>query len=116
MSQMNVRIDEHLRAEGNLALESIGLSPSHIVRNIWSYAARHRDNPLKLKQDLQFLDQDQEPNSEQHLRSEKVKEGWDIITDGLGNLGVSLGTENPPPYDELKERAYREHWDEKGLL
>lgn len=116
MSQMNVRIDEDLRKEGNLALEGIGFSPSRIVRDIWSYAARHRDNPLKLKQALQFLDEDQNPSSKRTDCSSKVKLGWDIVSNGLADLDISLSNAEPLPYDELKERAYREHWEEKGLL
>lgn len=116
MSQMNVRIDEELRKEGTLALESIGFSPSHIVRDIWSYAARNRNNPLKLKQALRFLNDTQETDSEQTGCPSSVETGWNIVSEGLADLGLSLSTIKPLTNDELKERAYREHWEEKGLL
>lgn len=116
MSQMNVRIDEDLREEGNLALESIGLLPSHIVRDLWSYAAKHRNNPLKLKKDLQFLQNAQQTSVDQPKRLSKIEKGWNIASEGLADFGVSLGSIEPLADDEFKERAYREHWEEKGLL
>ena len=115
MTQMNVRIDEQLRIEGNAALESIGISPAQMVRAVWSYAARNKNNPLKLKYDLNFLE-DKTPSDEVQRKLDLLAEGQKIVADFYKEVGITPGEIDPLPYDELKELAYRERWESRGLL
>ena len=39
MTQMNVRIDEDLKAAGDAAFRAAGVTPSEVVRSVWEYAA-----------------------------------------------------------------------------
>lgn len=115
MTQMNVRIDEQLRIEGNAALESIGISPAQMVRAVWSYAARNKNNPLKLEHDLKFLE-DKTPSEEVQRKLDLLAEGQKIVADFYKEMGITPGEIGPLPYDELKELAYRERWESRGLL
>lgn len=126
MTQMNVRIDDALRIEGNLALESIGRSPSRTVRDVWAFAASCRDNPQKLKRALHFLD-DNAASSDQREKLYSVQAIWSAM-DASGALPaispadatplpaddtpILPADENPAPYAALKEQAYRERFPE----
>lgn len=116
MTQMNIRIDDDVRMQGNLALKQIGLTPSRAIRNLWAFAAQHKNEPAKLKHDLAFLDEDRNSDDERRQRIAKAQEGSLIVRNGLAALGVTVPTIDTTPYEELKERAYREYWEEKGLL
>lgn len=116
MTQMNVRIDEQLRIEGNAALESIGISPAQMVRAVWSYAARNKNNPLKLEHDLKFLEEDKPLSEEVQRKLDLIAEGQRIVADFYKEMGITPGEIDPLPYDELKELAYRERWEDRGLL
>lgn len=116
MTQMNVRIDEQLRIEGNAALESVGISPAQMVRAVWSYAARNKNNPLKLKHDLKFLEEDKAPSEEVQRRLDLIAEGQKIVEDFYREMGITPSGTDDTPYEVLKEQAYLEHWREKGLI
>lgn len=117
MSQMNVRIDEKVRVEGNVALESIGWSPSHAVREMWGYAARNSRNPRKLKEMQRFFEGASEPEEEQPQPSEAVLRGPQIIREFREKYGLPDSDPNDAPsYEELREEALYERYRERGLL
>lgn len=47
--QLNTRIDADLKREGDVVFRRAGLTPSEVVRGVWSYAAKHQDVPAFLK-------------------------------------------------------------------
>ena len=116
LSQMNVRIDDRVRVEGNLALESAGLTPAKAVRGLWGFAARNRRNPARIKQALRFLDEGADGRDEREERARAIREGWSLADEGLAALGIRADCITPISTAELKERAYRERWEAKGLL
>lgn len=113
LSQMNVRIDDQVRIEGNLALESIGLTPARTVRGLWEFAARNRNNPARMRSALRFLE---EQDAEKEARVRIIQEGWSIADEGLAAMGLSLADANLGDPHELKEQAMRERWEARGLL
>lgn len=112
MSQMNVRIDEQLRVEGNQAFEEVGWSPSQATRALWGYAARNRRNPRKLKE-IQSLLEGCEPRP---VHASRVQRAAQLVKDSLAELGVDVYQHEPTPVAELKEEAFLERWTERGLL
>ena len=40
--QMNVRIDDELKREGDAVLSQTGLTPSQAVRSLWRVIRRHK--------------------------------------------------------------------------
>lgn len=115
MTQMNVRIDEQLRIEGNAALENIGISPAQMVRAVWSYAARNKNNPLKLEHDFKFLE-DKTPSEEVQRKLDLLAEGQKIVADFYKEMGITPTGTDDTPYEVLKEQAYYERWRERGLI
>lgn len=116
LSQMNVRIDEQVRIQGNQALESVGLTPARTVRDLWGFASRNRNNPVRLKRVLRFLEEAERDAEAPQSRLQAVENGWSMADEGLAALGISVADVEPIPLDELKEQAYRERWEAKGLL
>lgn len=116
LSQMNIRIDNQVRIEGNLALESVGLTPARAVRGLWDFAARNRNNPARIQRTLRFLEQQEAEDDETSVRARAIEDGWRLADEGLASLGLSPERARPIPLDELKEQAYRERWEAKGLL
>lgn len=116
LSQMNVRIDERIRVEGNLALESIGLTPARTVRDVWSFAARNRNNPAKLRRAFRFLEQPETVADEVNPRLKAAQAAWRVADEAFADLGIAIEDAVPIPLDELKEQVYRERWEERGLL
>lgn len=114
--QMNVRIDEELRIAGTDALENIGFSPSRIIRAIWTFAANNKNNPLKLEHAFAFLENNGDFDFERKKHLELVREGSQIMERARAELEVPASNMSSLPYEKLKERAYREHWKEKGYL
>lgn len=116
LSQMNIRIDDRVRIEGNGALESVGLTPARAVRGLWGFAARNRGNPARIRQALRFLDEPDGADAERIARARAIEEGWSTADEGIAALGVSVGSAKAIPLAELKEQAYRERWEARGLL
>lgn len=117
MSQMNVRIDEQLRAEGNRAFEEVGWSPSQATRALWGYAARNRRNPRKLKEMQSLLEDRPSSAGEQPRPSEAVLRGPQIIRDFRKKHGLPEPDPNDmASYEELRQEALYERYRERGLL
>ncbi|MDO4290855.1 MAG: type II toxin-antitoxin system RelB/DinJ family antitoxin [Eggerthellaceae bacterium] len=118
MAQMNVRLDDDLRVQGNLAFESIGWSPSQAVRTLWAYAAKNRRDPRQLKKSLEaFLGNEGASTPKQEARRALVLEGQQIVPNARARLGISSeALSELPSYEELREEAVYERWQERGLL
>ena len=57
-TQMNVRIDAALKAAGDDALSSIGLTPTQAVRTLWELAAQRGEQLEKVHQFLRSTEED----------------------------------------------------------
>ena len=49
--QMNTRMDEELKRQGDAVFAERGYTPSQVVRAVWEYAARNQDLPPFMKDD-----------------------------------------------------------------
>lgn len=50
-TQLNTRIDSDLKREGDAVFRRAGLTPSEVVRGVWSYAAEHQEVPDFLRRE-----------------------------------------------------------------
>lgn len=112
MSQMNVRINDAVRIEGNAAFESIGWTPSQAAREVWAYAARNRRSLRKLRELQDFIECEKKEN----VRVSEADEGARLVSEGLAGLGIDITKHAPTPLEDLKRDAYAERWRERGLL
>ena len=112
--QLNVRMSESLRIEGNLALEAAGWTPSQAVRALWQFAAAHRNRPSEISDLLDKLKDVQSP--EKAARLALAAEGAQIVEKGMREMGVDIIHPAPQsllPYKELRDIVYDELVQEK---
>ena len=115
LTQMNVRIGEHLKQAGDDALSSIGFTPTQAVRALWKYAAQRGEALEEVKRFLMKAETDS-AQGESELNA--LYEGWRIIPDGLAALGVSAEAMFQASQDEVSiiEAARLERAAQKGWL
>lgn len=113
--QMNVRIDDEVRVEGNRAFESIGWTPSQAARELWGYAARNRRSPRRLQALCELLAPEDE-RAEAGAPSPEILRGPAIVREFRASQGLSPACGAAAPVEELREEALLERWRERGLL
>lgn len=113
--QLNVRMDRALRDAGNEALRSEGVSPSELVRSIWSLVAQ-RGESLKSVMDLV---RGEVAAGEPQIDDPLVR-GQLLYDQALCATGVRRSTAEKAlcgrSFDDMAEAALLERWDERGLL
>ena len=109
--QMNIRIDEQVKREGDEVFGSLGYSPTQVVRSVWEFAAAHRDAPEIVRWALEEVG-DQSPVAGEALLLEasstcaRLREQFGIVApDTLEDLD----------YQAIRERAMRERLHDRGL-
>lgn len=109
--QMNVRIPARIKAAGDAALSSEGLTPTEVVRCLWEKAAR-RGRDLQQVVDL-VRGPAKAPSAGNPFESASRMACME-----MASLGVDLLTPDAaqPADDELLEMAYYEKAAERGLL
>ena len=112
--QLNVRMNRALRDAGNEALHSEGVSPSELVRSIWSLVAQ-RGEALKSVLDLVRGEAAAEAQVDDLL-----DRGQLLYDQALRATGVCRGVAEKAlrerSFDDMAEAALLERWDERGLL
>ena len=116
-TQMNVRLDAGEKAAGDAAWESIGYTPSRIVQETWSFAARNRYNKHALRKFAKHLGESgNQLSSEQEDRLK-----WHALAPGIyETMLAEMGIEGiPEPLGitdgELLYEAYLDKMAEKGM-
>ncbi len=113
--QLNVRMDRALRDAGNEALRSEGVSPSELVRSIWSLVAQ-RGEALKSVMDLVRG----EAAAGEKQADDPLDRGQLLYDHALYVTGVHRSVAAQAlcrrSFDEMAEDALLDKWDERGLL
>lgn len=111
-AQMNVRMSRSLKEAGDAALASVGLTPTEVVRAIWEKASRRG-------KDLESVVRLLAPSSARAHEADAenpVLRGSRIVAEGMRELGIRhLGTPELS-YEELREQAFMDRLEERGLL
>ena len=115
LTQMNVRISAQVKQEGDEALASIGFTPTQAVRALWSHAAKRGEALEEVKR---FLMKVERGSAKGELASSALEAGWQIIPNGLAELGISSEAMARVVQDEpaLIEDARLERFELKGWL
>ena len=110
-TQMNVRIPAEVKAAGDKALLSEGLTPTEVVRCVWEKAAR-RGRDLQQVVDLVRTPAKTRPSTNLFESAALVVSSQMLV------LGVDLSIEDSaqPSDEELLEMAYYEKAAGRGLL
>ena len=99
-AQLNVRLDENLKAGGDAVLQRFGVSAVQVVRDVWQYMV-----------DYQRVPTFGEHPAMRGLRRDDcialAEEGAGMATRLAREAGISVGFE-AMTYEELREAAYEE--------
>lgn len=116
--QMNVRIDRNLKAAGDRAFDSIGYTPTQVIRAVWEFAARNaadREALLGMARLLQDPRESARAESEAATRDAEFERwltcGPDIVRGYARETGLtidSLPALSTEDYDKLLEDALDE--------
>ena len=113
-AQLNVRMDAELKASGDAALASLGVTPSEAVRDLWRLAAEHEDRPDTLRALLFPGPADVEQDARVRARERKLAlaaAGLELYPSMCEKLGAAASDgANVPSDDELEECAYAEKY------
>ncbi len=105
--QLNVRMSESLRIEGNLALEAAGWTPSQAVRVIWQFAAAHKDKPAEVDSALRRMVEPQSTGKAE--KRALIEEGSTIVMRGMKDLGIVPSEKIAnATYEELRDLMYED--------
>ena len=115
MTQMNTRINETLKREGDAVFAQIGLSPSEVVRSVWEYAALHAEAPAIVVKALSQPARDASALGAS-FRESLAEQSSDLVA----NYRERIGAPAPDTLDAIDYRALREEaWEgrlrERGL-
>lgn len=120
-TQMNIRIDEQSKRQGDAVFASIGYTPTRVVRVLWEYAACMRGKPEEVEKLLREAEQAADPAAEEERRRrlQLADEGLSIFPDFLDKMGIREAA--PFAEDELSPAERREQaaWEralEKGWV
>lgn len=108
--QMNTRIDEALKADGDAAFAEFGYSPSEAVRLLWGFAARNRGDRRKMADMIRQLKSPREAEAEQATEDQRQAEAkrwldeWDSSWQGFfDSTGCNPEHYQPPSSKDVDE-------------
>ena len=115
-TQMNTRIDDLVKQQGDEAFAAIGWTPSHVVQVVWEIAAVDSTFPATLKEIAEKPQKSAELLCRE-MREEEALAGTRIIDRFYEKLGLHKpeGKEDID-YRALRERAFEERLLERGAL
>ncbi len=114
--QMNVRMPAELKAQGDAALASEGVSPSMAVRAVWEKAARRGADLAEVMHLLRSKDAAEEKVQVGAINP--FEEVSQEIARRMGALGIDFSAPNEHDLSDsdLLEMAYYEKARERGVL
>lgn len=119
-TQMNVRLNSDIKAAGDRALASIGVTPTQAVRSLWEHLAAAVRNPRDVERLLSFGDGRANGSESSPVSSA----GHDLAVAGamqfaktLADMGVdpTIGASGDFTDEELLESALMDRLDERGF-
>ncbi len=110
-TQMNVRIDEELKARGDRVLATVQLTPTQVVRQLYLRISEGGDKAEEFLSLL--LARDGDGGRE---RLAVAEEGWSLCGAGLEALGVAQLSRGAWDDGEMLEDELFERMGERGYL
>ena len=119
-TQMNVRIDETDKREGDIVFADLGYTPTEVVGLVWRFAAQNRANRRRVRDMLATCEA--ESNPEEAARRERLRAAikrkheldrkWQRM---LEDMGLTEWTPLPETTnEEIHEIAALERMEQKG--
>lgn len=116
-AQVNARMDSDLKRAGDAALAKAGWTPTQAVRALWSFAAKHADDPEKI---ASAFTSDGVAESVDVERAERIKQrrklaarGPKLMEEAYRSVGMPWPPDSSPlSHEELKEAAFIDRFGE----
>ena len=102
-TQMNLRIDSQLKADGDAVLSRYGISPSRAIRSLW----RHLVAKQSLPDFIRNPDAEAQ-ESDETLRAKlaRIEAGEGMAATLARQEGIDLSPSTLPSYKEMREGMY----------
>lgn len=110
-TQMNVRIDQNLKIQGDQVLSRLGFTPTEFIRTAWSYLVKHQTVPEFAKPSALNDPEDEIGDSQSSF---EAGAGLAIKIAREHGLNIPDDYTSGLSYDELKYRAYLDRQAEKA--
>lgn len=105
-AQMNVRLDARRKTRGDEVLAEFGLTPTLAVRSLWDYLAERKEPP-------KFMTADAEDDQDARCSAQRLSEtGAGMAIRLAREAGLHCDELLSIPYEELREAAYDDRFDE----
>ena len=115
--QMNTRIDGDVKRAGDAVFAEAGYSPSQVVREVWGFAGRNRDDAGKVAAMLEGLREDAAADDERKRRRAAICKSGSLVTDLMAKHGFAApAAYEPVAREDLRDMALEARFEEKGLL
>lgn len=101
--QMNTRIEESLKHQGDKVFASFGYTPSQVVRAVWEYAAEKKQLP-----DFMIEAEKTQQDAEIQRKRDLVSEGEGVVARFANEHDINLPLSFMSSYKELRAQAYEE--------
>lgn len=113
-TQMNVRIDENVKQQGDSVFAELGYTPSQVVRTVWSFAAQHAALPDRVTAVLAMMAGDDEALARE-TRAETARQGPGIVDSFRKRFGLPEPPVDDIDIDGLRLAAYQDKLQARGL-
>lgn len=116
--QMNVRIDEELKSQGDAVFAKLGYSPTQVIRAVWGFAASKQNDLEAVEKVLDEAMRTIDPSldEERNRRMAAAEEALGIFPAVYEGLGIDIADLPVQDSDEWVEQARYEHAVEKGWI
>ena len=116
--QMNTRIDDQVKSAGDAAFAEAGYTPSQVVRAVWSFAERNRNDSSAISELLTKLRGEEVDAAEERKRRLKsLTRSESLVTSLLERNMLELPKAcESKDYRTMRDQALEERYIEKGLL
>ena len=113
--QVNARMSQQLRNEGDAALACIGLSPTQAIRALWEKASKLGED---LEQVEQLLAPRAQARSAEPVSDESSQRVYDMMDEAYRQLGLdpTVTRERDISDDDLLYEAMCDRLRERGLM
>ncbi|MEG0323779.1 MAG: type II toxin-antitoxin system RelB/DinJ family antitoxin [Raoultibacter sp.] len=101
--QMNTRIEESLKRQGDEVFARFGYSPSQVIRAVWEYAAENKQIP-----DFMIEAEQAKRDAEIQRKRKLAREGAGMVAQFAHEHGIDLTFSRTLDYKELRAQAYDE--------
>lgn len=114
-AQVNVKLDQKVKTNGDTALAEVGLTSSEAVRRLWIGVSKRGETRASLLRELERASRTDEESAAINEKIRAIETGATIVEDAMAKLGLSVSSLRPLTDEEVDALKY-EHLMSKGMV